>query len=138
MKESMKALLTGSEGFIGSHTDTQIAASHNRQLQDRLYEVFAANTRMPSIFWQDLMQRDLYLLPEEAKMLGLCDEIIEARKRGGVRKSRIAILSHHPDPADLQKLTKELYKRIDRRKPSKLDIAIKQEEVEEALVEVVL
>lgn len=134
-KNTVVMLHDGHEGFIGSHTDTQIAASHNRQLQDRLYEVFAANSRMPTVFWQDLMQRDLYLRADEARMLGLCDEVIEPRKRGGVRKSRQAILANHPDPSELQKLTKELYKRIDRRKPPKLDISFKQEEVEDALVE---
>jgi ATP-dependent protease ClpP protease subunit len=129
-KNTVVMLHDGSEGFMGSVTDSQIAAIHSKKLQDRLHDVFAKNTRMPKEFYTELLQRDLYLNPEECVLIGLCDEIIEPKKRGQLRRARIAKLAVHPEAADLQKLTKDLYSRIGRRKPSKLEIAVKQEEFE--------
>jgi ATP-dependent protease ClpP protease subunit len=114
-KGTVVLLHDGSDGFMGSHTDAQLQAQHSKKLQDRLYDVFVSNSRMPKSFYEDLCQRDLYLSADETLAIGLCDEIIQPRKRGNVRKSRIAKLACHPETAELSKLTKELYNRIGRR-----------------------
>jgi ATP-dependent protease ClpP protease subunit len=134
-KNTVVMMHDGSEAVMGSHTDNQIAAIHSKKLQDRLYDMFVANSRMPKTFYEELCQRDLYVSAEEAIMIGIADEIIPERKRGNVRKIRQKILNQHPDASDLQKLTKELYNRIGRRKPAKLEVSVKQEEVDETLTE---
>jgi ATP-dependent protease ClpP protease subunit len=135
-KNTVVLLHDGHEGFSGSHTDAQLEAQHSKKLQDRLYDMFVANSRMPKAFFEDLCQRDLYLSAEETLTIGLCDEIIPAKRRGNVRKLRQKILADHPEASELQKLTKELYNRIGRRRPSKLEIAVKQEEADESLIEI--
>lgn len=132
-KNTVILLHDGQDGFMGSHTDAQLQAAHNKKLQDNLYNVFVANSRMPKCFFEDLCQRDLYLSAEETLAIGLCDEIIMPKKRGNVRKSRIAKLAIHPDATEIAKLTKELYNRIGRRRPSKIEISIRQEESDENL-----
>lgn len=132
-KNTVVMIHDGSEGFIGSHTDSQIQALHTKKLQDRLYDIFAANSRMPKAFYEDLCQRDTFLQAEEAVILGLADEVLPARKRGNVRKVRQKMLETHPDPSDIQKLTKDLYSRIGRRKPAKLEISVVQDEIDETL-----
>jgi ATP-dependent protease ClpP protease subunit len=137
MKNTVVMAHDGEDGFSGSHSDAQIQALHNKKLQDKLYDVFANNSRMPKQFWQELCNRDLYLTASECIDLGICDEIIQPRKRGNVRKLRQHSLNSHPEISEIQKLTKELYSRIGRRKPTKMEISVKQDEVEETLSTVV-
>jgi ATP-dependent protease ClpP protease subunit len=132
-KNTVVMVHDGQDGFSGSHSDAQIQALHNKQLQDKLYDVFEANSRMPKHFWSDLMQRDLYLSPEECVLVGLCDEIIQPRKRGNVRKARQKMLDNHPEASEIQKLTKDLYNRIGRRKPAKLEVVVRKDEIDESL-----
>lgn len=132
-KNTVVMVHDGQEGFSGSHSDTQVQALQSKRLQDKLYDIFAANSRMPKSFWSDVMQRDLYLTPEETMILGLCDEIILARKRGNVRKIRQKMLDNHPETLEIQKLTKDLYNRIGRRKPAKLEVVVHRDEVDDSL-----
>ena len=135
-KNTVVMIHDGSEAVVGSHTDNQIAAVHSKKLQDSLYDMFVENSRMPKSFYEDICQRDAYLKAEEAVMLGLADEVVQPKKRGNVRKIRQKTLSNHPEAIELQKLTKDLYSRIGRRKPAKLEISVKQEEAEDSLIEV--
>lgn len=104
----------GSEGWEGRHTDGQILANEMRRLQDLLYDILAANTRMPKQFWQDMCQRDLYLSPEEAVALGLADRVIEPKKRGSFRKLRNSILKRVPEHRYMKKLVAKLYQRVNK------------------------
>jgi len=104
----------GTEEESGKHTDFKISAESSALLQDRLDGIFAENSRMPKYFWREVLQRDLYLTAEETVRLGLADEVIPARKRGNLRKARIAKLKEQPSKTEMEKLVKTLYKRIKR------------------------
>jgi len=104
----------GSEGYEGKHTDVQINAIESKRLQDLLYDIYVANSRMPKEFWQDVCTRDLYLTANEAIQLGLADKIVEPIKRGNLRKMRQAALKRAPTNAEMKKLLKSVYKRINK------------------------
>jgi len=123
----------GNDGISGTHTDGQIQAQHLKKMQDRLYDIYESNSRMPKSFWQDLCQRDLYLKAEEAVLLGLADEIIDSRKRGNVRKSRTKRLNGQPNAKEMQDLIKDLYKRIERSRVPKLAMNESKEEFDDSL-----
>jgi len=105
----------GSEALEDRHTDVMIESRHSQCLQERLYDIFEANSRMPKAFWQDVCQRDLYLSADETIVLGLADKIIQPRKRGALRRVRIAGLSTRMDSREVQKTIKGLYERINRK-----------------------
>lgn len=112
----------GSEGYDGKHTDVQITASEMKRLQDKLYDIYEANSRMPKEFWQDVCQRDLYLTASEAVSLGLADKLIEPKKRGNLRKMRQASMKKAPETGEMRKLVNELYKRINKVKVPKIEL----------------
>jgi hypothetical protein len=112
----------GNEQFDYTHTDTKIAMAEAVRLQDLLYDVYAANSRMPRSFWADLCQRDLYLTAEEAIKLGLADKLIEPKKRGNLRKVRAAALKKSPLHNEMEKLVHDLYARVDRHNVPKLEL----------------
>jgi ATP-dependent Clp protease protease subunit len=102
------------EGTVRNTTDHQIDAKENKRLQDRLNTIYAENSRMPKEFWDDIVQRDLYLTAEEAIMFGLADKLVEYKKRGNLRKSRQGILAKQPESKEFKKLIKNVYDRIER------------------------
>jgi len=117
------------ETTMGGHiTDVYISADHEKHIQERCNQMFADNSRMPKEFWADLVKRDVWLTASEAVSLGLADKIIEPRKRGNLRKMRVAQLSQHPDKKSLLKLTKELYRRSYKSGLSKIEISVPEEE----------
>jgi hypothetical protein len=125
----------GHDGISGTHTDGQIQAQHLKKQQDRLYEIYESNSKMPKSFWQDVCQRDLFLKADEAVLLGLADEVIDSRKRGNVRKSRAKRLSEVPNAKDMQDLMKDLYKRIERSRVPKLTMNESREEFDDSLTD---
>lgn len=125
----------GSDGFEGKHTDGQIQAAEMKRLQDKLYEIYADNSRMPVEFWADVCQRDLYLTASEAVSLGLADKVIEPKKRGNLRKVRYAALKKEPETKEMNKLLKDLYTRINKVKVPKIEFnEIKKEAADSNLV----
>ncbi len=112
----------GSDGFEGKHTDGQIQAAEMKRLQDKLYEIYASNSRMPVEFWADVCQRDLYLTASEAVSLGLADKVIEPKKRGNLRKVRYAALKKDIDTKEMNKLLKDIYTRINKVKVPKIEL----------------
>lgn len=123
-KNSTIMLHDGSEESPESvkHTDYLVDAKQARVLQNRLYDIYAKNSRMPVDFWQDVCQRDLYISAEEAVMLGLADKIIEQKKRGNLRKMRENTFSKKPKSQDMRKLINEIYGRINRVKVPKIEL----------------
>ena len=125
----------GSDGFEGKHTDGQIQAAEMKRLQDKLYQIYADNSRMPVEFWADVCQRDLYLTAGEAVSFGLADKIIEPKKRGNLRKVRYAALKKEIDNKEMNKLLKEVYTRINKVKVPRLELnEIKKELADPNLV----
>lgn len=126
----------GSEAIEDRHTDVQIESKHSQHMQDRLYDIFEKNSRMPKSFWQDVCQRDLYLTAEEAVLLGLADKIILPRKRGSVRKTRTSILATKPTAKTMQQTVKKLYDRINRKHYPKLMLnSVSSEEIDSSMPE---
>lgn len=124
----------GTEGFEGKHTDAQIQAAEMKRLQGLLYDIYAANSRMPREFWEDVCQRDLYLTAEEAIMLGLADKIIEPKKRGNLRRARQSGLKKNPSNKEMRGLIHTLYSRINKVKVPKIELnEPKKEPVDPAL-----
>ena len=125
----------GSDGFDGNHTDHQIHAAEMKRLQDKLYEIYAENSRMPVEFWADVCQRDLHLTASEAVSLGLADKILEPKKRGNLRKTRHAALKKDPDNKEMNKMLKDIYARINKVKVPKIELnEIKKEASDPNLV----
>lgn len=125
----------GSDGFDGKHTDHQIQAAEMKRLQNKLYEIYAENSRMPVEFWADVCQRDLYLTASEAVSLGLADKIIEPKKRGNLRKARYAALKKEPDNKDMNKMLKDMYARINKVKVPKIELnEVKKEAADPNLI----
>lgn len=125
----------GSDGWEGKHTDGQIMAAEMKRLQDLLYDIYTANSRMPKEFWQDVCQRDLYLTASEAVSLGLADKVIEPKKRGNLRKVRYAALKKEPETKDMKKLLNDLYARINKVKVPKIELnEVKKEAADPHLV----
>lgn len=112
----------GSEGFEGNHTDAKIYTQESVRLQDLLYDIYTANSRMPRAFWEDVCQRDLYLTAEETVKLGLADKIIEPKKRGNLRKMRQAALKKSPSHVEMESLIHSLYVRVNRHNVPKLEL----------------
>lgn len=112
----------GNEGWESTHTDAKITLAEGVRLQDLLYDIYAANSRMPRSFWEDVCQRDLYLTAEESIKLGLADKIIEPKKRGTFRKSRQHAMKKIPDQKEMQDLVQRLYARVNRHSIPKLEL----------------
>ena len=111
--------------FVGDgpkHTDLLVDAKSAKSFQNRLYEIYAKNSRMPIEFWQDVCQRDLYISADEAVLLGLADKVIEPKKRGNLRKMRDTALNKKLKAQDIRKLINEIYGRINRVKVPKIEL----------------
>lgn len=122
----------GNEVFQGTHTDTLIAAAEGKRLQDLLYDIYTANSRMPRVFWQDVCQRDLYLTAQETIMLGLADKIVEPKKRGNLRKMRQSTFKKSVAHEDMESLTKKMYARVNRHSVPKIELNKPVKEPEDA------
>ena len=104
----------GTESVKGTHTDTKIELAEAVRLQDKLYDIYESNSKMPKSFWQDVCQRDLYLSAEEACQLGLADKIIEPIDRTAFRKNRLTHLATPIATQEKDELVNRLLFRISR------------------------
>lgn len=117
------------------HTDLKISSEENIRLMNILTDIYAMNSRMNKEFWSDICQRDLYLSADEAVALGLCDAIVEPKKRGNLRKKRQASLRKEIDNKDMRKLITDLYKRTKRYRIPKIELnEVKKEAADPDLV----
>ena len=125
----------GSDEIADRHTDLQIYAKATEDHMQDLYKIYADNSRMPLTFWQDVCQRDLRLSADETVSFGLADKVIEYKKRGNLRRSRIAIMNQEVDAGEMKALVKSVYKRIRRHKNlNKIEISVKKEEFDKSVI----
>lgn len=104
-------------------TDRRIDQKEEDDLQDRLNKMYAENSRMPVEFYAALVKRDCYLSAEETVMLGLADKILEPKKRGNLRRMRIALLNKEVDKSEMAKLVRKMWGKIEESKlPTKIEI----------------
>jgi hypothetical protein len=115
-------------------SDAYIDVAEARRLQDVCDNILANNTRMPLNFWTEISKRDAYLTAEEAILLGLADKIIEPKKRGTLRKTRLANLNAQIDKKELSRLIKSLYKRTQKGTLSHVELVVPNEQFDERLV----
>jgi len=118
----------------GIHTDVQIRMQELEKLDVKCNSIYAANSRMPLEFWNEITHRDLYLTAEEAVMLGIADKVIQPKKRGNLRRSRIAIMNQPVNLVDIKKLVRDLSKRVYLPKALKIDIQVPLEECDPTIV----
>ena len=92
-------------------TNRKIDTEEATRLMDKLYQIYADNSRMPKEFWEKICKRDAYLTAEEAVLLGLADKITQPKKRGNLRKSRQHHLNQTIDKRKMTRLVNKLVKR---------------------------
>jgi ATP-dependent Clp protease protease subunit len=68
-----------SGGYQGQVTDIMIHAREAENLKRRLNEIYVKHTGLEYQQVEDLLERDKFLSPEEAKELGLIDHVHEKR-----------------------------------------------------------
>ena len=68
-----------SGGFQGQATDIEIHAKEILDLKDRLNNIYGKHTEQSVKKISEMLERDKFLNPIEAKELGLIDEIVENR-----------------------------------------------------------
>lgn len=100
-------------------SDIKINAQENETVHNIMCNIYAMNSRLPSDFWNDILSKDVYLSPDEAVSMGLCDSIIEPKKRGNLRKKRQAQFRKE---VDLKRLVKNLYDRTGRNRVPKIEL----------------
>lgn len=104
-------------------TDRRIDQNEEEDLQNRLNKIYAENSRMPEEFYKVIVKRDCYISAEETVALGLADKILEPKKRGNLRRMRIALLNKDVDKNEMAKLVRKMYGRVDEsRLPTKIEI----------------
>lgn len=118
----------------GVYTDVQINMQESEKIDIKCNNIYAANSRMPLEFWNEITHRDLYLTAEEAIMLGIADKIIQPKKRGNLRRSRIAIMNQPVNSVNMKKLIRDLSKRIHLPKTLKIDIQVPSEECDPNII----
>jgi hypothetical protein len=88
---------------------------------------------MPIEFWEEMVKRDLWISAEEAVILGLADRIILPKKRGNLRKVRIASMKQERDKKNMGRLIRLLKDRIYMDKLSRLELHLPEEKFDKSL-----
>lgn len=68
-----------SSGTQGKISDIEISYKHSQYLKDMLHNLYVQHTGQPLEVIQDVMDRDFWMTPDEAKQFGLIDEVISKR-----------------------------------------------------------
>jgi ATP-dependent Clp protease, protease subunit len=71
-----------SGGFQGQATDIQIHAKEALELRRRVEEIYAQHTGKPIDDVSDVLERDRFFTPEQARDYGLVDRVMAYRNNG--------------------------------------------------------
>ena len=123
-----------SEEIPSKLSDAYIAMDGERHLQEKLNRIFADNSRMPVEFWNEMVKRDMYLSAEETITLGLADKIVEYKKRGNLRRMRIAALQKEPEHKEFNRLLRRLRDRTYMGKNIHIELHIPEEQFDKNVV----
>ena len=74
-------------GFQGQATDIEIHAREALYLRERLDEIYARHTGRTLEEVSDVLERDRYFTPEEARDFGLIDRVVNGRGSNGYSSS---------------------------------------------------
>lgn len=105
-----------------SHTESEIDHDESRKLRTKLVSILADNSRMDEEWWNIMLTRDIYFTPEEAIAIGIADKIIEYKKRGNLRRMRIAHLNKKVDEEQFTDMLEEMNRRI--RLPGEIKVTL--------------
>jgi ATP-dependent Clp protease, protease subunit len=72
-----------SGGFQGQATDIQIHAKEALELRRRVEEIYAEHTGRPVEDVSDVLERDRFFTPEQAREYGLVDRVMQYRNGNG-------------------------------------------------------
>jgi len=67
-------------GISGQVTDIEIHAKEMLRIKDMLTDIYVRHTHKDVKFLKDVMERDHYLSPEQAKEYGIIDQVVDFRK----------------------------------------------------------
>ena len=70
-----------SGGFSGQASDIEIHAREILSLRERLNAIYVKHTGRPLEDIEKIMERDTFMAPQEAKDIGLIDEVVEKRPK---------------------------------------------------------
>jgi ATP-dependent Clp protease, protease subunit len=70
-------------GFQGQATDIQIHAKEALELRRRVEEIYAQHTGRPVEDVSDVLERDRFFTPEQAREYGLIDQVMQYRNGNG-------------------------------------------------------
>ena len=70
-----------SGGFSGQATDVEIHAREILTLRERLNGIYVKHTGRPLKDIEKIMERDTFMAPDEAKKIGLIDEVVDKRPK---------------------------------------------------------
>ncbi len=70
-----------SGGFSGQASDIEIHAREILTLRERLNAIYVKHTGRPLEDIEKIMERDTFMAPQEAKDIGLIDEVVEKRPK---------------------------------------------------------
>ena len=70
-----------SGGFSGQASDIEIHAREILTLRERLNAIYVKHTGRPLEDSEKIMERDTFMAPQEAKDIGLIDEVVEKRPK---------------------------------------------------------
>lgn len=76
-KNARLMLHTLNGGVSGNYHDIKTNVNEMKRLNEKIIDLVVANSNMDKDAVEELLQRDRYILPEEAMNLGLIDNIIE-------------------------------------------------------------
>ena len=115
-------------------SDRYIDTDEERRLQDRLNQIYVDNSRMPLEFWNEMVKRDMWLSAEETISLGLADKIVEYKKRGNLRRMRVAQLQKAPEGKEFNQLLKRLKDRVYMGKQLRIELHVPEEKYDKNIV----
>jgi ATP-dependent Clp protease protease subunit len=67
-------------GISGQATDIEIHAKEMLRIKDMLTDIYAKHTHKDDKFLKNVMERDHFLSPEQAKEYGIIDHVVDFRK----------------------------------------------------------
>jgi ATP-dependent Clp protease protease subunit len=70
----------GGGGIGGQVTDIEIHAKELVRVKEMLTDIYVKHTNKDKAFLKDVLERDHYLSPQNAKEYGLIDHVVEFRK----------------------------------------------------------
>jgi len=113
--------------LTASHTELEINQEESNRARQKLVTLLADNSRMGEDWWNVVLTRDIYFTPEEAVAIGIADKVIEYKKRGNLRRKRIALFNKEIDEVKFTQMLEKMHNRIRLPGTIKVELSIPKE-----------